>query len=110
MVRATLAALVPCSDGLRHAGPGTGPDLDDVSATALAACLLFHSDPVADRRNPDSELYVSKLSCSRDGCVSAGRSLRASPRAREVEGASSSQQVQSGRNASHRTRGLEGEA
>src|SRR5712691_13041725 len=72
VAHAASAALVPCDDGLRDAGAGTGAGVDDVSAAALSDPVLFDRDAVADRNHPLRKLHVSELPGPRAG-NSAGR-------------------------------------
>src|ERR1700690_3611 len=72
LVSAASAALVSRRDGRRYACNGTGARLDAVSPAPMAHCVLLYRDAVADRRNPERELYIFELSRTRTGRPLAG--------------------------------------
>src|SRR6266851_6307480 len=108
LVRAALAALVPCLDGWCHTGFGVGLGLDAVSTTALAHRVLLHRDAVANWRNPYGQLHLSELSRSSARRVASGRSLCTAALASQLEGASGTVHVQRSERAKRTSGRLEG--
>ena len=61
MVHATLAAQGSGGDGVRDAGTGTGPGVDDVFSQAVSDRVFLHCDAVAGRNHSLGELHVFEL-------------------------------------------------